>query len=109
MADAEGWNDLFRDTPGLFGLRLFYAGLLHRGRLRFVENPDQDAPLAYSGLSLDLAQQHYEEVFDHSDPRRQISVLALYQLGDVALRMGDYPASTLAFSRIAKARVRPIP
>jgi tetratricopeptide (TPR) repeat protein len=86
----EDWQQLCAETPGLQGLRLFYAGALHWARRRFPEVDGPDAPPSYSGYTLDLAQSMYEAALDESALQSRAAWVALYGLGDVALRMGDY-------------------
>ena len=86
----DAWENLFRRTQGLTALRIYYAGALYRGRQRFREIPLADKPPAYSGYTLEVAEKHYSEIIDQSLLTSRECQLALFCLGDIAMRMGDY-------------------
>jgi tetratricopeptide (TPR) repeat protein len=84
------WNELLDGTPGLTALRLHYGAILYRGRLRFREIPLADKPQAYSGFTLEVAAKHYAKVMDQSALDSRACWVALYALGDIGMRMGDW-------------------
>src|SRR5262249_45422700 len=84
------WNELLDATPGLTTLRLYYAAILYRGRLRFREIPLADKPKAYSGFTLEVSAKQYAKVIDQSPLDSRECWIALYALGDISMRMGDW-------------------
>jgi tetratricopeptide (TPR) repeat protein len=79
-----------RQFPDLAIVRMSYAKKLVLGEIRVNYSDRPDLPPMSSVLIVDMAQLHYEQVFDQLDPLSPMALDALYMLAHAALLMGDY-------------------
>jgi len=67
-----------------------------------------DLPPMSSALIIDMAQFHYEQVFDQLDPSSRLALGALFMLGHAALLMGDFEESVAYLDiRLAQPDIPP--
>jgi tetratricopeptide (TPR) repeat protein len=79
-----------REFPDLAAIRMYYAKMLVLGEVRVNYSDRPDLPAMSSDLIFDMAQLHFEQVFDQIDPRSPMALETFRMLGYIALLMGDY-------------------
>jgi len=98
-----------RNFPDLAIVRMSYAKKLVLGEIRVNYSDRPDLPPMSSALILDMAQLHYEQVFDQLDPASPMALDALYMLSHTALLMGDYDETVAYLDILLGMPVHPPP